>query len=135
MIPTFDRIDHIHVYVSDRTASERWYAEVMGLSRVPELERWAEHGPLTLQNSSGTVHVALFQASPQPCRSTIALSVGAEEFCAWRAHLVQTLKRPVEPEDHELAWSLYFADPDGNPWEITCWQHAVVATLLKPTGT
>ena len=41
----------------------------------------------------------------------------------------------VEPEDHGLAWSLYFADPDGNPWEITCWQHAVVATMLQPTGT
>jgi len=135
MIPTFDRIDHIHVYVTDRAASERWYAEVMGLSRVPELERWATDGPLTLQNSSGTVHIALFQASPQPCRSTIALSVGAEEFCAWRTHLVEKLKRPVEAEDHELSWSLYFADPDGNPWEITCYQHAVVATLLKPTGT
>jgi len=135
MTPTFDRIDHIHVYATDRAASERWYAEVMGLARVPELERWAADGPLTLQNSSGTVHVALFQASAQPCRSTIALSVGAEEFCAWRTHLVEKLKRPVEAEDHELAWSLYFADPDGNPWEITCWQHAVVATLLKPTGT
>ena len=48
MIPTFDRIDHIHVYVTDRAASERWYAEVMGLVRVPELERWAADGPLTL---------------------------------------------------------------------------------------
>ena len=38
-------------------------------------------------------------------------------------------------EDHGLSWSLYFADPDGNPWEITSYQHAVVATLLKPTGT
>jgi catechol 2,3-dioxygenase-like lactoylglutathione lyase family enzyme len=135
MIPTFDRIDHIHVYVTDRTASERWYAEVMGLSRVPELERWAEHGPLTLQNSSGTVHVALFEGPAQPCRSTIAVSVGADEFCAWRKHLVEKLKQPVEPEDHDLSWSLYFSDPDGNPWEITCYQHAVVTTLLKPVGT
>ena len=135
MIPTIDRIDHIHVYVTDRTASERWYADVMGFVRVPELERWAADGPLTLQNSSGTVHIALFQASPQPCRSTIALSVGAEEFRAWRTHLVEKLRRPVEAEDHELSWSLYFADPDGNPWEITCYQHAVVATLLQPTGT
>jgi len=57
MIPTIDRIDHIHVYVTDRTASERWYADVMGFVRVPELERWAADGPLTLQNSSGTVHI------------------------------------------------------------------------------
>ena len=134
MIPAFDRIDHIHVYVTDRIKAERWYAEVMGLARVPELESWADGGPLTLSNSSGTVHIALFEAAPQPTRSVIALSVGAQEFVAWQQHLVDKLKRPVEPEDHRLAWSLYFADPDGNPWEITTYQHAVVATLLKPVG-
>ena len=81
------------------------------------------------------MHIALFEAPAQPCRSVIALSVGAQEFVAWRQHLVDKLKRPVEPEDHQLSWSLYFADPDGNPWEITTYQHAVVATLLTPTGT
>jgi len=136
MTPIFDRVDHIHVYVTDRVAAERWYADVMGLERVPELERWArDGGPLTLQNRSGSVHVALFEGPPQPCRSTIALAAGAEEFRAWQLHLVEKLKRPVEAEDHELAWSLYFSDPDGNPWEITNYQHAIVATLLKPTGT
>ena len=134
MIPAFDRIDHIHVYATDRNRAEQWYADVMGFRRVPELESWADGGPLTLSNSSGTVHIALFEAPAQPCRSVIALSVGAEEFVAWRKHLVDKLRRPVEPEDHELSWSLYFADPDGNPWEITSYQHAIVATLLKPTG-
>ena len=128
MIPVFDRIDHIHLYVANSNKAEQWYAD------VPELESWADTGPLTLSNSSGTVHIALFEAAPQPCRSVIALSVGAQEFVAWRQHLVDKLKRPVEPEDHQLSWSLYFADPDGNPWEITTYQHAVVATLLKPVG-
>jgi catechol-2,3-dioxygenase len=135
MIPTFDRIDHLHVYAANRNQAEQWYASVMGFKRMVELESWAERGPLMLQNSSGTIHIALFEAPPQPTRTTIALSVGAQEFVAWRLHLVEMLKRPVEPEDHQLAWSLYFADPDGNPWEITCYQHAVVATLLQPTGT
>ena len=121
MIPAFDRIDHIHLYAANRNKAEQWYADVMGLSRVHELESWADGGPLTLQNSSGTVHVAL--------------SVGPEEFVAWRQHLVDKLKRPVEPEDHRLAWSLYFEDSDGNPWEITSYQHAVIATMLQPTGT
>jgi catechol-2,3-dioxygenase len=134
MIPAFDRIDHLHLYATNRNKAEQWYADVMGFSRVVALESWADGGPLTLQNSSGTVHIALFEAPAQPCRSTIALSVGAEEFVAWRQHLVAKLQRPVEPEDHQMAWSLYFADPDGNPWEITSYQHAVVATLLRPTG-
>jgi len=135
MIPAFDRIDHVHLYATNRSQAEQWYADVMGFRRVPELEAWADRGPLTLSNSSGTVHIALFEAPAQPCRSVIALSVGAEEFVAWRQHLVEKLERPVEPEDHRLSWSLYFADPDGNPWEITSYQHAVIATLLKPTGT
>ena len=134
MIPAFDRIDHIHLYATNRDKAEQWYADVLGLGRVPELESWADGGPLTLSNSSGTVHIALFEAPAQPCRSVIALSVGAEEFIAWRQHLVDKLGRPVEAEDHRLSWSLYFADPDGNPWEITTYQHAVVATLLRPIG-
>ena len=134
MIPAFDRIDHIHLYAANRNQAEQWYGDVMGFTRMPELEFWAEGGPLTLTNSSGTVHIALFEAAPQPCRSVVALSVGAQEFVDWRQHLVGKLKRPVEPEDHQVAWSLYFADPDGNPWEITTYQHAVVATLLKPAG-
>jgi catechol-2,3-dioxygenase len=136
MTPALDRFDHIHVFVSDRVAAERWYAEVMGLVRAAELERWASGGgPLTLANGSGTVHIALFERPPQPCRSTVALAVGAEEFVAWRKHLVEKLKRPIDLEDHEVSWSLYFSDPDGNPWEITCNQHAVVSTLLEPMGT
>jgi catechol-2,3-dioxygenase len=135
MIPVFDRIDHVHVHVANRNRAEQWYASVMGFSRRVELESWAEGGPLMLANSSGTVHIALFERPTAPSHSTIALSVGAAEFVAWRLHLVEKLKRPVEPEDHQLAWSLYFADPDGNPWEITSYQHAVIATLLQPTGT
>jgi catechol 2,3-dioxygenase-like lactoylglutathione lyase family enzyme len=77
MIPAFDRIDHIHLYATNRNQAEQWYADVMGFKRVPELEAWAEGGPLTLSNSSGTVHIALFEAPAQPCRSVIALSVGA----------------------------------------------------------
>ena len=136
MIPVFDRIDHIHVHVTQRNKAEQWYADVMGFSRMSELESWdIAGGPLTLKNPSGTVHIALFESPAQPSRTRIALSAGAQEFVAWRHHLVEKLKRPVEPEDHQLAWSLYFEDPDGNPWEITTWQHAVVATLLRPTGT
>jgi catechol 2,3-dioxygenase-like lactoylglutathione lyase family enzyme len=68
MIPAFDRIDHIHLYATNRNKSEQWYADVMGFSRVRELESWAEEGPLTLTNSSGTVHIALFEAPLQACR-------------------------------------------------------------------
>lgn len=132
MPPSLDRIDHIHVQVADRARAERWYAEVLALSRMAQLESWATGGgPLTLANASGTIHLALFERAPEPSRSTVAFGVAAADFVAWRRHLESQLGRPIEPVDHQLAWSIYFADPDGNPYEITTYEHAVTAGLLR----
>ena len=35
MIPAFDRIDHIHLYATNRNSAEQWYADLMGFSRMP----------------------------------------------------------------------------------------------------
>jgi catechol-2,3-dioxygenase len=130
--PSLDRIDHIHVFVADRAASERWYERVIGLKRVAEFERWAaEGGPLTLANDSGTVHLALFERGLQPCRSTVAFGVGASAFLAWQQHLLATLGAAVKVEDHALSMSLYFSDPDGNPYEITSYEYAAVAEGIE----
>ena len=130
MTPLLDRIDHIHVYVADREVSEPWYGEVLGLSRVPELEPWAaDGGPLTIANEAGTIHLALFERKPQATRSTVAFGVTAPAFIAWRQHLVAALDEPPKVEDHQLAWSLYFSDPDGNPFEITTFEYAGVEPL------
>ena len=132
MIPAFQRIDHVHVYVADRAAAERWYASVLGFARIPELAFWsAGGGPLTLTDRSGTVHLAIFEKAPEKCRSTVALAASAAEFLAWQTHLAGALGHPVDVEDHEIAWSLYFADPDGNPYEITSYDHAEVASHLR----
>ena len=132
MPPSLDRIDHIHVQVADRARAERWYAEVLGLSRMAQLESWATGGgPLTLANASGTIHLALFERAPEPSRSTVAFGVAAADFVAWRRRLESRLGRSIEAVDHQLAWSIYFADPDGNPYEITTYEHAVTAGLLR----
>jgi GNAT superfamily N-acetyltransferase/catechol 2,3-dioxygenase-like lactoylglutathione lyase family enzyme len=128
--PALDAIDHIHVYVADREAAQRWYADVLGLSPVAQLQSWAATGPLTIGNASGSVHLALFQRAPQPCRSVVAFSATASEFLAWLAHLANKLGKPVEPVDHQLAWSLYFTDPDGNPFEITTYEYDAVRARL-----
>ncbi len=128
MPPRLERIDHIHVFVADRDASERWYFDVLGFSRVPELAFWAsDGGPLTLADASGSVHLALFERPPQLCRSTIALAATATEFMAWQTHLGTVLGQPVQAVDHQVSWSLYFADPDGNPYEITSYAHDALA--------
>ena len=45
------RIDHVHVEVSDRAISADWYEHVLGLTRHPDLASWADDpmGPLVLQ--------------------------------------------------------------------------------------
>lgn len=120
MTPSVERIDHIHVFVADREAATRWYGRVFGFQVVPELAHWAEGGgPLTLADASGAIHLALFERAPKANRATIAFGVTAAQFAAWQEHLPAVLGRPVEKVDHGAAWSLYFDDPDGNPYEIT----------------
>lgn len=130
-VPPLRGFDHLHVHVSDRSASERWYARVLGLERVPEFAGWAsDGGPLTLADRSGSVHVALFERPASSRHATLALAVDAAGFRAWRAHLGRELSAPPELEDHGLSWSLYFSDPDGNPFEITTHEYAALAPEL-----
>jgi catechol 2,3-dioxygenase-like lactoylglutathione lyase family enzyme len=120
MTPQLEAFDHIHVYVADRPAAEAWFARVLGFARNKDLEFWAEGGgPLTIQNPSGSIHIALFERPSQPCRSTLALRATATEYRAWREHLRKVLEGQVTEEDHGASFSLYFRDPDGNPYEIT----------------
>ena len=76
----------------------------------------------------------MFQSGLQKCRSTIAFAAGAAEFLAWRTHLEAALGRPVAAVDHQVSWSMYFTDPDANPFEITSGEYAVLAPLLGKAG-
>lgn len=137
MPPELTVVDHIHVMVSDRDAAEAWYARVLGMRRVRALEVWATGaGPLTLSSAEGGIHLALFERPRQPCRSTIALRVSALPFLAWRSHLRAVLDAEPALEDHDLSWSVYFSDPDGNPYEITSYEYAELEDhlRLRPTG-
>jgi catechol-2,3-dioxygenase len=129
--PTVSSIDHVHVYVVNRDKAEAWYARVLGFTRTKELEFWAvDGGPLTLQNADGTVHIALFERSAATRHSTIALKVNAQEYLSWRLHLAQHLDQSFTSEDHEVSLSMYFDDIDGNPYEITTYEHEAVRRAL-----
>lgn len=116
-------IDHVHVDVRDRSAAAAWYARVLGLNPVAALAHWvADHGPLVVADGAGQVHLALFERAPSPAagRSTVALGCGAAQWARWRAHLAAQLSVQAVFQDHGESWSLYFSDPDGNPYELTC---------------
>jgi catechol-2,3-dioxygenase len=128
VVPTIDAFDHIHVYVADLSAAEAWYERVLGFVRTKELEFWAAGGgPLTIQNESGSVHIALFERGrPKECHSTLALRVSGVQYLRWRVHLQSALPGEFSEEDHEASVSLYFSDPDANPYEITSYEVSVV---------
>ncbi len=123
MTPSFDAIDHLHVHVADRPAAEAWYERVLGLRRLPAFEHWAQGGgPLTLSDAAGQLHLALFQRPPQGGSPTIALRVSAAGLLDWRAHLRRELGEAPALVDHGESRSIYFADPDGNGFEITSYE-------------
>ena len=132
MPPEIEAFDHIHVYVADRAAAELWYQRVLGFTRTPALVFWApDGGPLTLQNGSGSVHLALFERPREKNRATIALRTSAAQFAQWLAHLRRELHAEATVEDHDVSVSLYFRDPDGNPYEITTYEYAAAKPLLQ----
>lgn len=131
-VPAISGVDHVHVFVADRAAAVQWYQRVLGMTPVPDLAFWApDGGPLTIADAGGTVHLALFERPAARCRSTIALRADAVAWLDWRDHLAGELGAVVEPVDHQVAWSLYFSDPDGNPFEITSYDHAAIAAKLR----
>ena len=128
--PALSGIDHVHIYVKDRPAAERWYREVLGFEPLEAFMQWATGGgPLTLEDPGGTVHLAMFE-SDKPPTSTIAFGASGEEFLAWRAHL-ESHGLELRMADHSLSWSLYFHDPDRNYHEITTYDYDFVAAQLN----
>lgn len=131
MTPELQGIDHIHVFVRDRDRAVRWYREVLGFEPVTGLETWAaDGGPLTLGDAGGHIHIALFERPPQPNRATLALRTDAAGLALWFAHLSRHLGTAPTMQDHALSVSLYFSDPDGNPYEITTYEHAAARQAL-----
>lgn len=130
--PPLQRIDHVHVFVRDRGAAVRWYAEVLGLAPLEAFAHWAEGGgPLTLADADGAVHLALFERpDAPPNRATIALATDAAGLAAWQHRLAAALGHAPALQDHGEALSLYFSDPDGNPYEITAYDAAAARAAL-----
>ncbi|OEY68086.1 VOC family protein [Marinobacter sp. X15-166B] len=130
MTPKLHAIDHIHIHVSDRPASEQWYNRVLGLRRDnnPDSSVTGD-GPLTLSNDEGSVHLALFESASDQ-RTVVAFATSGHEYMAWFAHLRKEGLQ-VSHVDHKVSWSVYFRDPDHNPYEITTYDYERVKQALE----
>jgi len=130
MAPNLMVIDHVHVSVKNRNLAEQWYKDILGFERVAEFEEWASaKGPLTIGNAQGNIHLALFESEAIQ-NTVIAFSVTAENFFAWIEHL-KDKDMQVKIIDHNLSWSIYFRDPDGNPFEITTYEYDAVHGYME----
>ena len=132
-------IDHVEVFVKNRAEAARWYEEIFGLSPIQELDAWAKIGPLFIGNKDGTVKIALIDGTKDNDGSInrVAFSASGEDFVDFVNNLddarVYFLKRRVAKNDlvdHDLSYSIYFDDPDGNKLELTCYEYDYVKSRI-----
>ncbi len=132
-------IDHVEVFVKNRAEAARWYEEIFGLSPIQELDAWAKIGPLFIGNKDGTVKIALIDGTKDSDGSInrVAFSASGEDFVDFVNNLddarVYFLKRRVAKNDlvdHDLSYSIYFDDPDGNKLELTCYEYDYVKSRI-----
>ena len=82
MQPKMKRVDHLHIQVSNWNNAETWYRDVLGFTRYDPMFKYAvDGGPLTLEDQSRTVHLALFEQSEvHPSSPIIAFEATGDEF-------------------------------------------------------
>lgn len=130
-----DGIDHVALSVRDVERSAQWYVDVLGFERR-HADVW---GDVPTFIGKGATALALF---PAKTGSTSLAAVASEKVAssgseirmlhlAFRADRTnfqsaqEELKRRgirFEFEDHEIAHSIYFNDPDGHNLEITTYE-------------
>lgn len=130
MTPTLKGFDHIHVYTADRAAAQRWFANIMAMKPIEEFLPWAEDGgPLTLADPSNKIHLALFEREHFKPSTIIAFGASAAQWLEWKTHL-ENKGLILRIEDHDMAYSLYFHDPDKNMYEITTYEPEIIRAAL-----
>ena len=118
-------IDHVEVFARDIAAAAHWYERVLGL----KVDGGLDSEPVLI--GVGGNYLALFKArltgpdnsddaSQPPIRwRRVAWKTTATGFDEAQRHLAACGVTFHGPVDHGSSWSIYFADMDGNPLEIT----------------
>jgi catechol 2,3-dioxygenase-like lactoylglutathione lyase family enzyme len=118
-------IDHIAMGVRDVERSAKWYIAILGFER---LHRGMWNGVPTFIGKGNTA-IALFSATLESKPSThreirmlhLAFRANRENFLGAQKEL-QKHGITFEFQDHEIAHSIYFRDPDGHQLEITTYE-------------
>jgi catechol 2,3-dioxygenase-like lactoylglutathione lyase family enzyme len=138
------QLDHVHIRVRDRDAAAQWYAQHLGFEPVERFGFWADavdRGPLQISADGGATSLALFESGPghpmTPQLAGVAFSVDAPTFVAFARSLPNGICHPDgEPltadylVDFDLCFAYDLADPWGNRYELNCYDHEAVRSLL-----
>ena len=119
---TLSQIDHVALAVREPAKSAEWYRSVLGLERRHQ-QVW---GDWPIMMCAGETCLALFPAkgdkiagpSPNVAMRHLAFRVDKKNFALAQAEL-QRRQIAFEFQDHQIAHSIYFHDPDGYQLEIT----------------
>jgi catechol 2,3-dioxygenase-like lactoylglutathione lyase family enzyme len=144
------QIDHVEMFVPDRSAAAGWYERVFGLEVMSEFRFWATDsgGPLMISSDGGSTKLALFEGNSQESRPTagfhrVAFRVDAAGFMEFLLRLPGLDLKGAEGQpltsdsvvDHQKAWSIYFSDPHGHRLEVTTYDYESVRASLAELGT
>ena len=138
-------VDHVELYVTEWDDAADWYDRVLGLTPDASFAEWQETGtgPLVL-TVDDTTKLALFER-PSATRgdgvspNRVAFQTDADGFLSFLNRL-ETLEltdrrgdlvTPADVVDHDLSYSLYFTDPDGNSLELTTNEYGAVAPRIE----
>jgi catechol 2,3-dioxygenase len=118
-------VRHVAIKVRDLEAAKAWYGDVLGMTvqdEFPGRGIFVRFGPYYHHD------LAIFKAdaeAPQPAANGvglahIALLVDSLEGVKQWYHHLKSQGVNVRSSDHGVTRSIYFTDPDGNPFEIYC---------------
>ena len=133
-------VDHIEMFVSDREKAAKWYEEIFGLKPIKELDVWSKIGPLFIGTENREVTLALMNGKKDIDGSInrMAFKTTGLQFLDFLNRIDEMglffLKEKVTKEqvvDHDLSYSIYFDDPDGNKLELTCYDHEYLKSKIK----
>ena len=140
-VVTVQALDHVHLYVSNRSQSVNWLKSILGLQPFGS---WKEdmknpRHPVFMGTGDGSFCLSLFPGRPpRQGDRTVAFRVSAADFLAFNAVLPRDdirawdgkRLRPEDAADHWMAISHYFADFDGNQFELTTYETDKVRAVV-----